>query len=195
MGNTDTRFPCSKRQKTKPKDLPSELDPSLLQDLSLLRLRNPDLKCTASGQSISKLCLNPRCRYSLRCSQLNCRCCGKEVHPLCSSVSLDELTEMINDYLNTCKGLTHELLKIDERMIQKIKKNQRDLVDNFTSLIFERSVNRGVYQIYERRNSKGVTGIEAASICQWLREELLSASNDNQNIISAYSRDVLETAT
>ena len=52
---------------------------------------------------------------------------------------------MINDYLDTCKGLTQELLKIDERMIQKIKMNQRDLVDNFTSLIFEKSVNRGVY--------------------------------------------------
>ena len=195
MGNTDTRFPCSKRHNTKQKDLPSELDPSLMKDLSLLRLHNPDLKCRASGQSISKLCLNPRCRYSLRCSQLNCSSCGKEVHPLCSSVSLDELTEMINDYLDSCKGLTHELLKIDERMIQKIKMNQRDLVDNFTSLIFEKSVNRGVYQIYERRNAKGVTGIEASSICEWLREELLSVGNDNQNILSTYSRDVFASAT
>ena len=57
-----------------------------------LRKSDPHIVCPASGQNIIKLCINPKCNNSLRCGNLNCKTCGKEVHPLCSSVSLEELT-------------------------------------------------------------------------------------------------------
>ena len=59
--------------------------------------------CPASGDQINRVCLNHKCKNSLRCSELGCNMCGKATHPLCNSVELDEITEMINDRLQACK--------------------------------------------------------------------------------------------
>ena len=45
--------------------------------------------CPASGDQINRVCLNHKCKNSLRCSELGCNMCGKATHPLCNSVELD----------------------------------------------------------------------------------------------------------
>ena len=57
-----------------------------------LRKVDPEMICPASDKKIIKLCINPKCPNSLRCGAVDCKTCGKEAHPLCSSVTLEELT-------------------------------------------------------------------------------------------------------
>lgn len=69
MGNSEVKTPETPTpyDKTPSKD-PVNLNPELEEKLKKLGLKDPQMICSSSGKKITKLCLNPKCKDSLRCS-------------------------------------------------------------------------------------------------------------------------------
>jgi hypothetical protein len=65
--------------------------------LDRLRKEDPNIICPASGNRVTKMCINPDCKIALRCGDGKCKACGKETHVGCLSMPLEEVTELIND--------------------------------------------------------------------------------------------------
>lgn len=78
----------SEDQKKKLSQL-EEYDSEIASKFSSLKREDPKMICPASGDQINRVCLNHKCKNSLRCSELGCNMCGKATHPLCNSVELD----------------------------------------------------------------------------------------------------------
>ena len=82
--------------------------------------------CCSEGKKIVKLCANPSCSHNaLRCSDLKCSSCGKEVHPLCMSVAIEELTLLLNEKINKSKDFMLGILEIENKFMSEIKKSQK----------------------------------------------------------------------
>ena len=64
--------------------------------LHRIRKEDPLINCP-QGKKVTKVCHNEACPNALRCSDLRCSSCGKDVHRGCIVASqLEDITELIN---------------------------------------------------------------------------------------------------
>ena len=59
------------------------------------KVREPVFHC-ASGNRLSRLCINPNCDSSLICHDADCNTCNTKKHLHCSSILLKGITESLN---------------------------------------------------------------------------------------------------
>ena len=76
--------------------------------LNRLRKNMPTTKCP-SGNKITRLCNNPKCKSALRCGDKSCKDCGKALHKICSLVPLEDMTDMLNDRAEECRNFIYKL--------------------------------------------------------------------------------------
>ena len=71
-------------------------DAELEAKLNSLRKDDPNIRCP-QDHMVVKLCINPKChRSSLRCSDDNCKSCGRDSHPTCINLPFEEFLFLIN---------------------------------------------------------------------------------------------------
>jgi len=105
-------------------------DEKLEAMLNRLKKDVPNLTCS-SGNIITRLCINPKCKSAARCNSLNCNDCGKKVHLGCGYILLDELTEMLNDRTEVNREFILNIFRIEQEFIENFRKIQIGFIDHY----------------------------------------------------------------
>ena len=77
-------------------------DEKLEAMLNCLKKTVPDILCP-SGNKVTKLCNNLKCNNALRCGDKQCANCGKALHKTCGHITLEDITEVINERAEGCR--------------------------------------------------------------------------------------------
>jgi hypothetical protein len=77
--------------------------------------QTPNIICPSVKQVV-ELCINPKCKNSLKCSNAKCPSCGTSIHKGCPTVPLDELTRIINDKTKEEEDTIIDISQIEKRL-------------------------------------------------------------------------------
>lgn len=92
--------------------------------LDSMKVEHPEIHC-GEGHLISRMCTNPLCKTSLICGQSRCASCGINIHGLCPSVTLDGITEVINQRANSLREIFSSIFELDRQLMAEIESSKK----------------------------------------------------------------------
>jgi hypothetical protein len=171
------------------KTLRVEDTPDVELQLLCHKLNIPVLHCQ-SGKPISNVCTTHSCRAksAFHCDQDDCFQCLKE-HFDCTSMKLSKLASLVQDQISTSSKLVAEIFEEEDRMVEKIKAQRRDLLAKVELAGLPQECKGIVKRVFAGRPSteEDVTPSQVSEVL--LKLQSLRKKSQKQELIEKFSKD------
>ena len=87
-----------------------------------LRKNDPNIRCPQRKKN-TKICVHLKCGNTLKCSDVRCQSCGKDVYVGCIvNCNLKKITETVNERIGGQRWILGKILRFEEQFISNTRK-------------------------------------------------------------------------
>ena len=128
-----------------------------------LEVKEPkDLVCE-SNNKIVRMCTKHSCnKISLLCDKKECPSCKSKEHKKCPIVSLDGVTDSLNQHVPTKKYILEQVGILENKFFKSLREASNKLVKEIRFAGLGRKERKIIELIYDKNNAKCLKGGEAA---------------------------------
>lgn len=106
-----------------------------------------------SKHKITRVCVNPKCKVSLMCSEEECPHCGNNVHRLCSLIPLNNFTKVLNDKISAYKEFAFNIYEMDSQLTAVIHKSGKEIMNNRVQALLKKKGGEVIQEVYKKKNA------------------------------------------
>ena len=121
-----------------------------------------DLVCE-SNNKIARICTKHSCTFiSLLCDKKECLTCKSEEHKKCPIVSLDGVTDNLNQHIPTKKYILEQVGIVESKLFKSLQEASNKLIKDIRFAGIGEKERKIIEEIYDKNNVKCLKGGEAA---------------------------------